>query len=49
MEGPTVGTKPSARGTLVDRFSYKTHVDLSSHLTEGCTFSLTKELTDANI
>ena len=49
MEGPTMGTELSARGTPVGIFSYKTHVDLSSRLIEGFTFSLTKELTDENL
>jgi hypothetical protein len=47
MEGPTVGTEPSARGTPVGRFSYKTHVNMSSCMIEGCTFSLKEELIDA--
>jgi hypothetical protein len=40
MECMAVGTKPSAHGTSVSRFSYKTHVDLSSCLTEECPHSL---------
>jgi hypothetical protein len=49
MEGPVVGTEPSARGTPVGRFSCKSHADLSSRLTEGCTFSLTEELADVKL
>jgi hypothetical protein len=40
MEGSTVGTEPSSHGTLASRFSYKTHVDLSSRVTEECPHSL---------
>jgi hypothetical protein len=49
MEGPTMGTEPSARGTHVGIFSCKTHVDLSSRLVEGCTFVLTEELANTKL
>jgi hypothetical protein len=44
MEGLAVGNKPSAHGTPVGKFSYKTHVDLSSCLTEECLNSLIERM-----
>jgi hypothetical protein len=49
MEGLALGTELSARGIPVDRVPCKNHADLSSRLTEGCTFGLTEEVADAKI
>jgi hypothetical protein len=38
-----VGTELSSCGTPTSRFSYKTHVDLSSRLTEEFLHSLTEK------
>jgi hypothetical protein len=40
VEGPTVGTEPSAYGTPMSIFSCKTHAHLSSRLIEECPHSL---------
>ena len=49
MEVSAIETEPSARGTLLGIFSCKAHVDLSSRLIEGFTFSVTEELVDVNL